>query len=61
MAFYSLIRTLAYGRKYFRSKKKRKMNFPFAFYSLIRTFAPKLIRYGKKKMALQGWATAYGT
>ena len=45
-------------------KMQVKMSFiciNLAFYSLIRTFAPKLIRYGKKKMALQGWATAYGT
>jgi hypothetical protein len=30
-----------------------------AFYSLIRTFAPKIRKYGKKKMALQSWRATY--
>jgi hypothetical protein len=39
----------------------RKTQINLAFYSLIRTFALKIWKYGKKKMALQAWATAYGT
>ncbi len=41
--FCSLICTFeTMSRTYFRSKMKRKINFPFVFCSLIRTFAPNM-------------------
>ena len=42
---------LTFGRRYFRSKMKRKTSFPFAFRSLIRIFDlwSKLLLFGNEK------------
>ena len=39
----------------------RKTQINLVFRSVCTNFAPKIRKYGKKEMALQAWATAYGT